>query len=65
MDSSPYFKVTAEWCAQKRQSVQDGALEQLERQQRELDSKRDFWRGYLAGIEDLEESVRRAAEGDA
>lgn len=58
------FEVTPEWCARARQSVEGGALEQLDRQQAEIDRKREFWRGYVAAIEELEEHIKRANEAD-
>lgn len=58
------FEVTPDWCARAKRSVDEGALEQLARRQAEVDRKREFWRGYIAAIEELEEHIKRADEAD-
>lgn len=62
---SAKFTVTPEWCTRARESIENGALEQLERNQRDLDMKREYWRGYLAAIGELEVHIRRAREDAA
>lgn len=48
------------WCERVRQSVEGGAIEQLDRQRRELELKAEFWNGYLACARDLEAQCREA-----